>query len=59
VKLWLSSIVSPNLLEPDAKLSVKYVTDELTIYCCAVKLPITCKLLVIIALPVTINVVPS
>jgi hypothetical protein len=31
--------VSPNLVEPEAKLSVKKDTDDETINCCAVKFP--------------------
>jgi hypothetical protein len=48
--------VSPNLCEPELKDSVRYVTDDETMNCCAVKLPCTVKLELITALPVTFNV---
>ena len=42
VNSWLSSKLSPNLFEPLAKDVVIYVTDELTMNCCAIIEPYVC-----------------
>ena len=41
VNLCVSSIELPNADEPLEKLVVKYVIEFDTIYCCAIKLPVT------------------
>ena len=43
VNLCVSSSVLPNVDEPLEKLVVKYVIEFDTIYCCAIKLPVTVK----------------
>ena len=43
VNLWVSSNVSPKLVEPLENDSVKYVVDDDIINCCAVILPPTYK----------------
>ena len=48
---WVSSKLSPKILLPLAKLWVKYVTEELTMYCSAVKFPVTVRLPVTLVSP--------
>jgi hypothetical protein len=39
----VSSDEFPNLVDPEENDSVKYATEDETIYCCAVRLPVITK----------------